>query len=112
HTKGGEVLVGASAKRQAVTNPKNTLFAVKRLIGRRFKDAEVQKDINLVPYAIIEHDNGDAWVQLDDGKKMAPQEVSARILEKMKKAAEDYLGEPVSAAVITVPAYFNDAQRQ
>jgi molecular chaperone DnaK len=112
YTKGGEILVGASAKRQAVTNPANTFFAVKRLIGRRFQDAEVQKDLGLVPYAIIEHDNGDAWVKTSDGKKMPPQEVSAKILEKMKKAAEAYLGETVSDAVITVPAYFNDAQRQ
>ena len=112
YTKGGEILVGASAKRQAVTNPKNTFHAVKRLIGRRYKDAEVQKDISLVPYAIVEHDNGDAWVATADGKRMAPQEVSAKVLEKMKKAAEAYLGETVSDAVITVPAYFNDAQRQ
>ncbi|AOH37086.1 molecular chaperone DnaK [Luteimonas sp. JM171] len=112
YTKDGEVLVGASAKRQAVTNPHNTFFAVKRLIGRKFKDAEVQKDIGLVPYKIIEHDNGDAWVESSDGKKLSPQEVSARILEKMKKTAEDYLGEKVTEAVITVPAYFNDSQRQ
>lgn len=112
YTKSGEVLVGASAKRQAVTNPKNTFYAVKRLIGRRFSDSEVQKDIELVPYAIIEHENGDAWVATADGKKMPPQEVSARILEKMKKTAEDYLGEAVTDAVITVPAYFNDSQRQ
>ena len=111
-TKDGEVLVGASAKRQAVTNPKNTLFAVKRLIGRKFTDAEVQKDLGLVPYAITSHDNGDAWVSLVDGKKLAPQEVSAKVLEKMKKTAEAYLGEPVTEAVITVPAYFNDSQRQ
>ncbi len=111
-TKDGEVLVGASAKRQAVTNPKNTLFAVKRLIGRKFTDAEVQKDLGLVPYAITQHDNGDAWVALTDGRKLAPQEVSAKILEKMKKTAEAYLGEPVTEAVITVPAYFNDSQRQ
>ncbi|HVI26615.1 MAG TPA: molecular chaperone DnaK [Xanthomonadaceae bacterium] len=111
-TKDGEVLVGASAKRQAVTNPKNTFYAVKRLIGRRFGDAEVQKDIHLVPYGIIEHSNGDAWVETSDGKKMAPQEVSARVLEKMKKTAEAYLGETVTEAVITVPAYFNDSQRQ
>ncbi|WP_240099187.1 molecular chaperone DnaK [Thermomonas flagellata] len=111
-TKDGEVLVGASAKRQAVTNPKNTFFAVKRLIGRKFSDAEVQKDIGLVPYSIVQHDNGDAWVALADGKKLAPQEVSAKVLEKMKKTAEAYLGEPVTAAVITVPAYFNDSQRQ
>ncbi|MCD9026879.1 molecular chaperone DnaK [Luteimonas sp. BDR2-5] len=112
YTKDGEVLVGASAKRQAVTNPNNTFFAVKRLIGRKFKDAEVQKDIGLVPYKILEHDNGDAWVATSDGKKLSPQEVSARILEKMKKTAEDYLGEKVTEAVITVPAYFNDSQRQ
>ena len=111
-TKDGEVLVGASAKRQAVTNPKNTFYAVKRLIGRKFRDAEVQKDIDLVPYGIVEHDNGDAWVATADGKRMAPQEVSAKILEKMKKTAEAYLGENVTEAVITVPAYFNDSQRQ
>ena len=111
-TKDGEVLVGASAKRQAVTNPKNTFYAVKRLIGRKFTDAEVQKDLGLVPYAITEHDNGDAWVALTDGKKLAPQEVSAKVLEKMKKTAEAYLGEAVTEAVITVPAYFNDSQRQ
>jgi len=107
----GEVLVGQSAKRQAVTNPKNTLFAIKRLIGRRFKDAEVQKDIKMVPYKIMAADNGDAWVDVN-GKKMAPPEISARVLMKMKKTAEDYLGEPVTEAVITVPAYFNDSQRQ
>ncbi|MDH7451723.1 molecular chaperone DnaK [Luteimonas composti] len=112
YTKDGEVLVGASAKRQAVTNPKNTFYAVKRLIGRKFTDAEVKKDLGLVPYAIVEHDNGDAWVQTNDGKKLSAQEVSARILEKMKKTAEDYLGEKVTEAVITVPAYFNDSQRQ
>ncbi len=112
YAKSGEVLVGASAKRQAVTNPENTFYAVKRLIGRRFTDAEVQKDLNLVPYAILAHENGDAWVATADGKKMAPQEVSAKILEKMKKSAEAYLGESVTDAVITVPAYFNDAQRQ
>jgi len=112
YTKDGEVLVGASAKRQAVTNPKNTFFAVKRLIGRKFKDAEVQKDIGLVPYAIVEHDNGDAWVATADGKRLASQEISARVLEKMKKTAEAYLGETVTEAVITVPAYFNDSQRQ
>ncbi len=111
-SKDGEVLVGASAKRQAVTNPANTFYAVKRLIGRKFKDAEVQKDIDLVSYKIFEHDNGDAWVQTSDGKKMAPPEVSAKVLMKMKKTAEDYLGEPVTEAVITVPAYFNDSQRQ
>ncbi len=112
YTKDGEVLVGASAKRQAVTNPKNTFYAVKRLIGRKFTDAEVKKDLDLVPYGIVEHDNGDAWVQTSDGRKLSPQEVSARILEKMKKTAEDYLGEKVTEAVITVPAYFNDSQRQ
>ncbi len=111
-TKDGEVLVGASAKRQAVTNPQNTFFAVKRLIGRKFTDAEVKKDLDLVPYAIIAHDNGDAWVQTSDGKKLAPQEVSAKVLEKMKKTAEAFLGETVTEAVITVPAYFNDSQRQ
>jgi molecular chaperone DnaK len=111
-TKDGEVLVGASAKRQAVTNPKNTFYAVKRLIGRKFTDAEVKKDLGLVPYAIIEHDNGDAWVATSDGRKMAAQEVSAKVLEKMKKTAEAYLGETVTEAVITVPAYFNDSQRQ
>jgi len=110
-TKDNEVLVGQSAKRQAVTNPKNTLYAVKRLIGRKFGDAEVQKDINMVPYSIIKADNGDAWVDVD-GKKMAPPEISARVLQKMKKTAEDYLGEEVTEAVITVPAYFNDSQRQ
>ncbi|GAA4865486.1 molecular chaperone DnaK [Luteimonas vadosa] len=112
YTKDGEVLVGASAKRQAVTNPKNTFYAVKRLIGRKFGDAEVKKDLDLVSYGIVEHDNGDAWVQTSDGKKLSAQEVSARILEKMKKTAEAYLGETVSEAVITVPAYFNDSQRQ
>ncbi|UHQ18985.1 molecular chaperone DnaK [Lysobacter sp. KIS68-7] len=112
YSKDGEVLVGASAKRQAVTNPKNTFFAVKRLIGRKFKDAEVQKDIGLVPYSIVEHENGDAWVATADGKRLASQEISARVLEKMKKTAEAYLGETVTEAVITVPAYFNDSQRQ
>ncbi|HZF97477.1 MAG TPA: Hsp70 family protein, partial [Pseudoxanthomonas sp.] len=112
YTKDGEVLVGASAKRQAVTNPKNTFYAVKRLIGRKFKDAEVQKDIGLVSYGIVQHDNGDAWVSTSDGKKLSAQEISARILEKMKKTAEAFLGETVSEAVITVPAYFNDSQRQ
>ena len=111
-TKDGEVLVGAPAKRQAVTNPKNTFYAVKRLIGRKFTDAEVQKDLDIVPYAIVKHDNGDAWVQTADGKKMAPPEISAKVLMKMKKTAEDFLGEPVTEAVITVPAYFNDSQRQ
>jgi molecular chaperone DnaK len=107
----GEVLVGASAKRQAVTNPRNTLYAVKRLIGRKFVEKEVQKDIGLMPYKIVAADNGDAWVEVR-GKAMAAQQVSADILRKMKKTAEDYLGEPVTEAVITVPAYFNDAQRQ
>jgi molecular chaperone DnaK len=110
-TKDDEVLVGQSAKRQAVTNPQNTLFAVKRLIGRRFDDEVVQRDIKMVPYKIVRADNGDAWVEAQ-GKKMAPPEVSARVLMKMKKTAEDYLGESVSEAVITVPAYFNDSQRQ
>lgn len=108
----GEILVGATAKRQAVTNPKNTLFAVKRLIGRRYEDAEVQKDISRAPFKIVRADNGDAWVEVLDGKKLAPQQVSAEVLRKMKKTAEDYLGEPVTEAVITVPAYFNDSQRQ
>ena len=108
----GEVLVGATAKRQAVTNPKNTLFAVKRLIGRRFDDAEVQRDISLMPFSISRAENGDAWVSVLDGKKLAPQQVSAEVLRKIKKTAEDYLGEPVTEAVITVPAYFNDSQRQ
>ncbi len=106
-----EILVGASAKRQAVTNPKNTLYAVKRLIGRKFAEKEVQKDIDLMPFKIAAADNGDAWVEVR-GKKLAPQQVSAEILRKMKKTAEDYLGEEVTDAVITVPAYFNDAQRQ
>ena len=110
-TDGDEVLVGQAAKRQAVTNPDNTLFAVKRLIGRRYDDEVVQKDIDMVPYKIVKADNGDAWVEAK-GKKMAPPEVSARVLMKMKKTAEDYLGEPVRDAVITVPAYFNDSQRQ
>ena len=111
YTEDGEILVGQSAKRQAVTNPQNTLFAVKRLIGRKFKDDVVQKDISMVPYKIIGSDNGDAWVQVKDDK-MAPPQVAAEILRKMKKTAEDYLGEPVTEAVITVPAYFNDSQRQ
>jgi molecular chaperone DnaK len=110
-TKDDEVLVGQSAKRQAVTNPQNTLHAIKRLIGRKFDDAVVQKDVGMVPYHIVKADNGDAWVEVH-GKKMAPQEISARVLMKMKKTAEDYLGEPVTEAVITVPAYFNDSQRQ
>ena len=110
-SKDDEVLVGQSAKRQAVTNPTNTLFAVKRLIGRRFDDDVVQRDIDMVPYSIVKADNGDAWVEAN-GKKMAPPEISARVLMKMKKTAEDYLGEPVTEAVVTVPAYFNDSQRQ
>ncbi len=111
YADGDEVLVGQSAKRQSVTNPDNTLYAVKRLIGRRFDEDTVQKDIKLVPYKIVKADNGDAWVEIN-GKKMAPPEVSARVLMKMKKTAEDYLGEDVTEAVITVPAYFNDSQRQ
>ena len=107
----GERLVGQAAKRQAVTNPTNTLFAVKRLIGRKFDDKVVQKDIKMVPYSIVKADNGDAWVQAKD-EKMAPPQVSAEVLRKMKKTAEDYLGHEVTEAVITVPAYFNDAQRQ
>ncbi len=107
----GEVLVGQAAKRQSVTNPKNTLYAIKRLIGRKFSDDVVKRDIGMVPYKIVAADNGDAWVDVQK-KKMAPQEISARILMKMKKTAEDYLGEPVTEAVITVPAYFNDSQRQ
>jgi len=107
----GEILVGAPAKRQAVTNPRSTLYAVKRLIGRRFEEKEVRKDIDLMPYKIVKADNGDAWVEIR-GKKIAPQEVSAQVLRKMKKTAEDYLGEEVTEAVITVPAYFNDSQRQ
>ncbi|HJE64849.1 MAG TPA: Hsp70 family protein, partial [Alcaligenes faecalis] len=107
----GEILVGAPAKRQAVTNPANTIFAVKRLIGRKFTEKAVQTDIDHVPYTIVAADNGDAWVEAQ-GKKMAPQQVSADILRKMKKTAEDYLGEEVTEAVITVPAYFNDSQRQ
>jgi molecular chaperone DnaK len=111
YTDEGEILVGQSAKRQAVTNPQNTLFAVKRLIGRKFKDDVVQKDIKMVPYKILAADNGDAWVEAK-GEKMAPPQVSAEVLRKMKKTAEEYLGEPVTEAVITVPAYFNDSQRQ
>ena len=111
YTDDGEILVGQAAKRQAVTNPENTLYAIKRLIGRRFKDDVVQKDIKMVPYKIAEADNGDAWVEVK-GKKMAPPQVSAEVLKKMKKTAEDYLGEAVTEAVITVPAYFNDSQRQ
>ena len=108
---GGEILTGAPAKRQAVTNPKNTLFAVKRLIGRRFEEDEVQKDIKLMPYSITKADNGDAWVEVN-GEKVAPPQISAEILKKMKITAEEYLGEEVTEAVITVPAYFNDSQRQ
>ncbi|QJD60240.1 molecular chaperone DnaK [Pseudomonas sp. gcc21] len=111
YTNDGETLVGQSAKRQSVTNPQNTLNAVKRLIGRRFEEDVVQKDIKLVPYKIVKADNGDAWVEVK-GEKMAPPQVSAEVLKKMKKTAEDYLGEPVTEAVITVPAYFNDSQRQ
>ncbi len=111
YTDDGQVIAGRSAKRQAVTNPHNTLYAVKRLIGRRFEDGVVQKDIDMVPYKIVKAPNGDAWVQVKD-KKMAPPEISAQVLAKMKKTAEDYLGEPVTEAVITVPAYFNDSQRQ
>src|SRR5881398_2926634 len=111
YTEDGEILVGASAKRQAVTNPKHTFYAVKRLIGRKFTEKEVQKDIDLMPYKIVAADNGDAWVE-ERGKKPAPPQVSAEVLRKMKKTAEDYLGEEVTEAVITVPAYFNDSQRQ
>ena len=111
YAEDGEVLVGQPAKRQAVTNPKNTLFAIKRLIGRRFEDEEVQSDIKIMPYAIVKADNGDAWVEVK-GKKLAAPQISAEVLKKMKKTAEDFLGEAVTAAVITVPAYFNDAQRQ
>lgn len=107
----GEILVGQSAKRQAVTNPQNTLFAIKRLIGRKFEDKVVQKDIAMVPYKIVKADNGDAWVEVN-GKKLAPPQISAEVLKKMKKTAEDYLGESVTEAVVTVPAYFNDSQRQ
>ncbi|HCL4198022.1 TPA: molecular chaperone DnaK [Pseudomonas aeruginosa] len=111
YTNDGETLVGQPAKRQAVTNPQNTLYAVKRLIGRRFEENVVQKDIQMVPYSIVKADNGDAWVEVK-GQKMAPPQISAEVLKKMKKTAEDYLGEPVTEAVITVPAYFNDSQRQ
>jgi molecular chaperone DnaK len=111
YTDDNEILVGQSAKRQAVTNPQNTLFAVKRLIGRRFQDDVVQKDIKMVPYQIVEAESGDAWVQVND-EKMAPPQVSAEVLRKLKKTAEEYLGEAVTEAVITVPAYFNDSQRQ
>ncbi len=110
-SKDGETLVGQPAKRQSVTNPKNTLFAIKRLIGRQFKDEVVQKDIKMVPYEIIKADNGDAWVSVN-GDKMSPPQISAQVLKKMKKTAEDFLGEPVTEAVVTVPAYFNDSQRQ
>lgn len=111
YTQDGEILVGQPAKRQAVTNPQNTLFAIKRLIGRRFEDAEVQRDVSIMPYKIVKADNGDAWVDVK-GQKIAPPQISAEVLKKMKKTAEDYLGEAVTEAVITVPAYFNDAQRQ
>ena len=111
YTNDGETLVGQSAKRQAVTNPTNTLFAIKRLIGRRFEDKEVQRDLDIMPYKIVKADNGDAWVETK-GEKMAPPQISAEVLKKMKKTAEDYLGEEVTGAVITVPAYFNDSQRQ
>ncbi|CAL4042310.1 Chaperone protein DnaK [Buchnera aphidicola (Tetraneura ulmi)] len=111
YTKEGEILVGQPAKRQAITNPKNTLFAIKRLIGRRFKDEEVQRDIKIMPYEIVKSKNGDAWINIKN-KKVAPPQISAEVLKKMKKTAEDYLGEKVTEAVITVPAYFNDAQRQ
>src|SRR5690554_6686007 len=111
YTKDGEILVGQPAKRQSVTNPKNTLFAIKRLIGRQFGDDVVQKDISMVPYEIVKADNGDAWVRVND-EKMSPPQISAQVLKKMKKTAEDFLGEPVTEAVVTVPAYFNDSQRQ
>jgi molecular chaperone DnaK len=110
-TKDGETLVGQPAKRQSVTNPRNTLFAIKRLIGRQFDDEVVQKDIKMVPYGIVKADNGDAWVSVND-EKMSPPQISAQVLKKMKKTAEDFLGEPVTEAVVTVPAYFNDSQRQ
>ena len=110
-TNDGQTLVGAAAKRQAVTNPQNTLYAVKRLIGRRYEDKEVVKERKLTPFSIVKADNGDAWVEVK-GKKRAPQQISANILQKMRKAAEEYLGSEVKEAVITVPAYFNDAQRQ
>ena len=111
YAQDGETLVGQPAKRQAVTNPQNTLFAIKRLIGRRFQDEEVQRDLKIMPYQIVSADNGDAWIDVK-GQKLAPPQISAEVLKKMKKTAEDYLGEPVTEAVITVPAYFNDAQRQ
>src|SRR5919112_3264449 len=111
YTEDGEILVGAPAKRQAVTNAKNTIYAVKRLIGRRYEDPEVQKALKVTPYKIVRADNGDAWIEIR-GKKISPQEVSAQVLRKLKKDAEAYLGETVTEAVITVPAYFNDSQRQ
>lgn len=111
YAQDGEILVGQPAKRQAVTNPQNTLFAIKRLIGRRFEDSEVQRDVAIMPYKIVKADNGDAWIEARNDK-MAPPQVSAEVLKKMKKTAEDYLGETITEAVITVPAYFNDAQRQ
>jgi molecular chaperone DnaK len=111
-TKDGERLVGQSAKRQAVTNPEHTFFAIKRLIGRKFEDPMTQKDVGMVPYKIIKADNGDAWVAGRDSEKLSPSQISAYTLQKMKETAEAYLGEKVSQAVITVPAYFNDAQRQ
>ena len=111
YTNDGEILVGQAAKRQSVTNPHNTLYAVKRLIGRRFDEDVVQKDIKMVPYKIVKADNGDAWVEVK-GEKVVPPQISAEVLKKMKKTAEDYLGEPVTEAALTVPAYFNDSQRQ
>ncbi|HYA37183.1 MAG TPA: Hsp70 family protein, partial [Candidatus Methylomirabilis sp.] len=111
YAEDGEVLVGQVAKRQAITNPQNTVYAVKRLIGRKYEEEMVQRDIKMVPYKIVKAKNGDAWVEVR-GKQMAPPEISARVLQKMKKTAEDYLGEEVKEAVITVPAYFNDSQRQ
>ena len=111
YTADGEILVGDVAKRQAVTNPENTLFAIKRLIGRRYEDQEVQRDIKIMPFKIVKSDNGDAWVDVK-GKRMAPPQISAEVLKKMKKTAEDILGETITEAVITVPAYFNDQQRQ
>src|SRR3954469_11571698 len=110
-TQSGEKVVGQAAKRQAITNPEKTIFAAKRLIGRKFSSKEVQEFIKVAPFKIVEAKNGDAWVKVGD-KEMSPQEISAFILQKMKKTAEDYLGEPVTEAVVTVPAYFNDAQRQ